>query len=206
MTRRNASDAPPNAVVPSTASSVAVRTASTGLTIAETIRHEKQKSHQMGRRRGCGGRSLAGAQCSSAEKKAMIRSSELVESLKQRSIPGLPASLTPAQAVEIERARTGPGGWFVETGCFGCHSVSVYGVKSYSQVGPDLSNAVEDVRSRFGKNIDEFWREPVGTMMMVRSQVLKLTPEQEAVGLEKLKAAFAEYERQKQTKHADEHK
>ena len=136
----------------------------------------------------------------------MVRSSELVESLKQRSIPGLPASLTPEQAVEIERARTSPGGWFVETGCFGCHSVSVYGVKSYSQVGPDLSNAVEDVRARFGKNIDEFWREPAGTMMMVRSSMIKLTPEQDAVALEKLKGAFAEYQRQKQKKHADEQK
>lgn len=121
---------------------------------------------------------------------------ELVASLRQKQIPGLPDPLTPQHIKEIETARAGPGGWFVEKGCFGCHAVSVYGVKSYSQVGPDLSTAVSDVQSRFGTNIDEFWKQPVGTMMMVRSQLLKLTPEEEAVGLEKLKAAFAEYQKQ----------
>jgi hypothetical protein len=35
---------------------------------------------------------------------------------------------------------------------------------------------------------------------------LRLTPEQDAIALEKLKGAFAEYQRQKQKKHADEQK
>ena len=60
--------------------------------------------------------------------------------------------------------RTGPGGWFVQTGCFVCHSISALGVKSPAQIGPDLSNAVEDVQSRFGRTIDDFLREPTGTM------------------------------------------
>jgi hypothetical protein len=60
-------------------------------------------------------------------------------------------------------------------------------------MGPDLSTAVEDVQSRFGKTIDEFWSEPVGTMMMVRSDLIKLSPEETAVALEKLKTAFADY-------------
>jgi hypothetical protein len=153
---------------------------------------------------------LATMRCASAEQqakeRAMTRSSELIAALKQRSIPGLPAILTPEQAVEIERARTGPGGWFVETGCFACHNVSVYGVKSYSQIGPDLSTAVEDVKSRFGKNLDEFWREPAGTMMMVRSQMIKLSPDEEALALQKLKAAFDDYKREKMTKRTDDPK
>jgi hypothetical protein len=93
--------------------------------------------------------------------------------------------------------RTGPGGWFVQTGCFVCHSISVLGVKSPAQIGPDLSNAVEDVQSRFGRTIDDFLREPSGTMAVVLSRQIILTPEQKAVAIGKLREAFAEYQKQK---------
>jgi len=63
-----------------------------------------------------------------------------------------------------------------------------------------LSTAVTDVKSRFGKTIDEFWHEPIGTMMMVRSSLIKLTPEEEALALAKLKEAYAEHERHKESK------
>ena len=36
-------------------------------------------------------------------------------------------------AAEMER---GPGGWFVRTGCYTCHPVSVFGVKSPTPIGP----------------------------------------------------------------------
>ena len=104
---------------------------------------------------------------------------------------------TPEERVAEERMRTGPGGWFVQTGCFVCHSISVFGVKSPAQIGPDLSNAVEDVQSRFGRTIDDFLREPTGTMSVVLSRQIVLTPEQKAVAVGKLREAFAEYERQK---------
>ena len=145
--------------------------------------------------------SVSAMRCASSQQKAqeqaMAKSTALVDALKKRSIPGLPAALTAEQALEIDRARTGPGGWFVETGCFACHNVSVYGVKSYAQIGPDLSTAVDDVKSRFGKNIDEFWHEPVGTMMMVRSSIIKLSPDEEALALQKLKTASDDYKRAK---------
>ena len=67
---------------------------------------------------------------------------------------------TPERRRPRTRMRTGPGGWFVQTGCFVCHSIAVLGVKSPAQIGPDLSNAVEDVQSRFGRTIDDFLREP----------------------------------------------
>ena len=102
---------------------------------------------------------------------------------------------TPEELAAEERMRTGPGGWFVQTGCFVCHSISVFGVKSPAQIGPDLSNAVEDVQSRFGRTIDDFLREPTGTMSVVLSRQIILTPEQKAVAIEKLRAAFAEYQR-----------
>ena len=55
--------------------------------------------------------------------------------------------------------KTGPGGWFVQTGCFVCHSISALGVKSPAQIGPDLSTAVEDVQSRFGVTLDDVPRQ-----------------------------------------------
>ena len=56
--------------------------------------------------------------------------------------------------------KTGPGAWFVKTGCFVCHSISALGVKSPAQIGPDLSTAVEDVQSRFGRTLDDFLANP----------------------------------------------
>lgn len=103
-----------------------------------------------------------------------------------------------AEELKAEAAmRTGPGGWFVQTGCFVCHSVSVFGVKSPAQIGPDLSMAVEDVQSRFGVTIDQFLANPTGTMSVVLSRQIILTPEQKQVAIQKLREAFAEYQRQR---------
>jgi cytochrome c2 len=130
--------------------------------------------------------------------------SMLVLSWRPANVPaeflsGAPRTDTPTaeQAAEEERMRTGPGAWFVQTGCFVCHSVSVLGVKSPAQIGPDLSNAVEDVQSRFGRTIDDFLREPTGTMAVVLSRQIVLTPEQKAIAVTKLREAFAEYQKQR---------
>jgi len=114
-------------------------------------------------------------------------------------VSGTPRTDTPTaeQAAAEERMRTGPGGWFVQTGCFVCHSISSLGVRSPANIGPDLSNAVEDVQSRFGRTIDDFLREPSGTMSVVLSRQIILTPEQKAVAIGKLREAFAEYQKQK---------
>ena len=102
------------------------------------------------------------------------------------------------EELETEAAmRTGPGGWFVQTGCFVCHSVSVFGVKSPAQIGPDLSMAVEDVQSRFGVTIDQFLANPTGTMSVVLTRQIVLTPEQKQVAVQKLREAFAEYQKQR---------
>jgi len=148
------------------------------------------------------GASISVVSCSSGKSSEPDTSAtvELVAALKQRSIPGLPDPLTHEKAVEIERMRTGPGGWFVQKGCFACHSVSVYGVTSVTQTGPDLSTAVEDVKSRFGKPIEEFLKEPVGTMTFVLSSYIPLTPEEKAVALQKLREAYAEHERREEAR------
>ncbi len=117
-------------------------------------------------------------------------------------VPGSPRTdvASPQQAADEERMRTGPGGWFVETGCFVCHSLQVFGVKSPAQIGPDLSNAVEDVQSRFGRTIDDFLASPSGTMSVVLSRQIILTPQQKGVAIQKLREAFAEYQRLKDLK------
>ena len=93
--------------------------------------------------------------------------------------------------------KSGPGAWFVQTGCFVCHSVSSLGVKSPAQIGPDLSIAIEDVQKRFGVTIDDFLKNPTGTMSVVLSRQIVLTPEQKAVAVSKLREAFDAYERQR---------
>lgn len=121
----------------------------------------------------------------------------LIASLKAKSLPGLPDPLTPEKALEIEKHRTGPGGFFIEKGCFACHDVSVYGIKSVAAVGPDLSIAVDDVQSRFGMSLDQFFEAPVGTMSVVLTQMVVLTPEEKALAKTKLREAHAEHQRQK---------
>lgn len=104
---------------------------------------------------------------------------------------------TPAEIETENRMKTGPGAWFVKTGCFVCHSVSALGVKSPAQIGPDLSTAVEDVQSRFGVTIDDFLRAPTGTMSVVLSRQIILTPAEKEVAVQKLREAFAEHQKQK---------
>jgi cytochrome c oxidase cbb3-type subunit 2 len=116
-----------------------------------------------------------------------------------RYVSGAPRT-DPRSPEELEAEatmRTGPGGWFVQTGCFVCHSISVFGVKSPAQIGPDLSMAVEDVQSRFGVTLDQFLANPTGTMSVVLSRQIVLTPEQKQVAIQKLREAFAEYQRQR---------
>jgi cytochrome c2 len=114
-------------------------------------------------------------------------------------IPGVPSTdpRTPEEVAAEDRMKTGPGAWFVSTGCFVCHSIKAFGVVSPAQIGPDLSNAVEDVQARFGRTIDDFLASPTGTMSVVLSRQIILTPEQKQIAIGKLREAFAEYQKQK---------
>lgn len=117
-------------------------------------------------------------------------------------VPGTPRT-DPQNAEEKlaeEAMKTGPGAWFVKTGCFVCHSIAALGVKSPAQIGPDLSNAVEDVQSRFGRTIDDFLAAPTGTMSVVLSRQIILSPAEKAVAIEKLRDAFKEYQLQRSQK------
>jgi hypothetical protein len=65
---------------------------------------------------------------------------------------------------------------FVQKGCPQCHSISALGIKSPAEVGPDLTLAYADVQTRFGLKLDQFLAAPTGTMQMVLSSMIKLTP------------------------------
>ena len=65
---------------------------------------------------------------------------------------------------------------FLEKGCPQCHSISALGLKSATEVGPDLTLAYSDVRNRFSVSLEEFLPHPTGTMQMVLSQMIKLSP------------------------------
>lgn len=114
-------------------------------------------------------------------------------------VPGTPRTdpQTAEERAAEDAMKTGPGAWFVKTGCFVCHSIAALGVKSPAQIGPDLSTAVEDVQSRFGRTVDDFLAAPTGTMSVVLSRQIILTPAEKDVAVEKLREAFREYQRQK---------
>ena len=65
---------------------------------------------------------------------------------------------------------------FVQKGCPQCHSISALGVTSPAEVGPDLTGAYEEVRTRFGVKLEDFLAAPTGTMQIVLSSMIQLTP------------------------------
>jgi len=113
-------------------------------------------------------------------------------------LPGVPRTdpQTAAEKQAEEEMKTGPGAWFVQTGCFVCHSIAAFKVRSPAQIGPDLSTAVEDTQKRFALTVDQFIKNPTGTMAVVLSRQIVLTPEQKDVAIQKLREAYAEYQRQ----------
>lgn len=118
-----------------------------------------------------------------------------------RSMLFLPAGIALIGVVACGPARTEarplvaaahvPGGeWFVQTGCTKCHSVSVYGIHNLASTGPDLSIAVEDVPRRFGRSLDDFFKSPSGTMDLVLSTAIPMTPDERLLAIDKLKEAY----------------
>jgi len=134
-----------------------------------------------------------------AQALAMVVMSWRREEVPAAFVAGTPRTdpVTPDEARAEQEMKTGPGAWFVSTGCFVCHSISVFNVKSAAQIGPDLSNAVEDVQKRFGRTLDDFLAAPTGTMSVVLSRQIVLTPEQKATAVQKLREAFELYLKQR---------
>lgn len=121
----------------------------------------------------------------------------LVMSWKRASIPAryLPGvkfaeSQTPEEAEKEKQMLTGEGAFFVQKGCFACHSITAFDIESASDIGPDLSFAVSDVQSRFGKTLEDFLAKPTGTMAVVLSTQIQLSEEERREAVEKLKVAY----------------
>ena len=134
----------------------------------------------------------------------------LVMSWRRADVPAsyrpgfkLAESQTPEEAEREKQMLTGEGSFFVKKGCFACHSVTAFDIKSASDIGPDLSFAVSDVQSRFGKTLEDFLARPTGTMAVVLSTQIQLTDEEKQEAVAKLKSAY-EKKMTAQTKAADE--
>lgn len=97
---------------------------------------------------------------------------------------------TPEEEQREHQMLTGEGAFFVKKGCFVCHSVESLGIQSATKIGPDLSEAVSDVQSRFGRTLDDFLKNPTGTMAVVLATQIQLTEEEKKEAIEKLKVAY----------------
>ena len=110
-----------------------------------------------------------------------------------RCAPVQPSEARPV----VAPAHVQQGDWFKQTGCTDCHSIAAYRIFNLAAIGPDLSVAVEDVPRRFGRSLDEFLQAPTGTMSMVLSTRIPLTPEQRLLASERLKEAYRVYQESK---------
>ncbi len=104
---------------------------------------------------------------------------------------------TPEEAERERLMREGPGRFFVEKTCFICHDVSSFGIESATKIGPDLALAYEDAPRRFGRTLDDFLMNPSGTMSVVLSKQIQLSPEERREAIRLLKVAHERYLEQK---------
>ena len=83
----------------------------------------------------------------------------------------------PLIAMQSEAARHDPRAQiFLTKGCPQCHPITKLQIVSPTSAGPDLSVAFHDVRQRFSTSLDSFLASPTGTMQIVFSAQIKLSP------------------------------
>lgn len=133
-----------------------------------------------------------------AQSLAMLVMSWRHSSLPVAYIPGAqPADRpTPEELAKEREMMSGPGAFFVQKTCFICHSVSTLGIESAAKIGPDLADAVADVPRRFGIPLESFLASPTGTMSVVLSTQIRLTPEEKQTVIERLKIAYQKKQEQ----------
>lgn len=109
-----------------------------------------------------------------------------------RFIPGAQITdrPTPEEIAKEKQMMEGEGALFVKKGCFVCHAVTSLGIDSAAKIGPDLSDAVVDVQSRFGRTLEDFLKAPTGTMAVVLSTQIQLTEAERQEVIERLKIAY----------------
>ncbi|MCP4567442.1 MAG: hypothetical protein GY841_07670 [FCB group bacterium] len=113
---------------------------------------------------------------------SMLMLSWREENLPVKYIPGFVRKemLYAHEDERREELLSGDGAFFIEKGCFGCHSVQAYGIKSPTEKGPDLTFAVDDVHVRFRQSLQEFIFDPSqsGTMSIIFSSKVILSDEE----------------------------
>ena len=108
-------------------------------------------------------------------------------------IPGFrqKEELRPDEKEKREKLLTGDGAFFIEKGCFVCHSIQAYGIKSPTEKGPDLTFALDDTRVRFRQTLQEFIFDPSqsGTMSIIFGSKIVLTDQEKWELINKLTKA-----------------
>jgi cbb3-type cytochrome oxidase cytochrome c subunit len=99
-----------------------------------------------------------------------------------RYIPGFAREeeLRQEEIEQREKLLTGDGAFFIEKGCFVCHSVQAFGIESPTEKGPDLTFALDDTRVRFNQTLQEFVFDPSqsGTMSIIFGTKIVLSDEE----------------------------
>lgn len=80
--------------------------------------------------------------------------------------------------------------FFLAKGCNECHTISTFGIESQNKSGPDLAEAYTDVQKRFGTSLENFLKNPTGTMQMVLKDKIKLTDDEKQKAIGYLKYAY----------------
>jgi cytochrome c2 len=105
---------------------------------------------------------------------------------------------TPEEVAREKQMLEGEGAFFVKKSCFICHSVDSLGITNTAKIGPDLSEAVTDVQSRFGSTLEDFLNKPTGTMAVVLATQIQLTEAERREAVERLKIAYQRKQEGKQ--------
>jgi len=143
-----------------------------------------------------------GLQTKDRQALAMLMMSWRDENMPVKYIPGFKQKeeLHPEEYVKREELLSGDGSFFIEKGCFGCHSVQAFGIKSPTEKGPDLTFAIDDVRVRFKQTLQEFIFDPSqsGTMSIIFSSKVILTDQEKLDLIDKLTKANLDYKKSQQ--------
>jgi hypothetical protein len=135
---------------------------------------------------------------------SMLMLSWIDEEMPVKYIPGFTREeqLRPAEIQKREELLTGDGAFFIEKGCFGCHSVQAFGIKSPTEKGPDLTFAVDDVHVRFRQSLQEFIFDPSqsGTMSIIFSSKVILSDEEKMELIDILTKANHNYKKDQNEK------
>ncbi len=130
---------------------------------------------------------------------ALLMMSWKDENLPTKYIPGFrqKEQLRPEESSKRQELLAGDGAFFIEKGCFVCHSIKAFGIKSPTEKGPDLTFALDDTRVRFRQTLQEFVFDPTqsGTMSIIFSTKIILTDEEKWELINILTKANHEYKK-----------